>query len=144
MKKSSALGIFFVVLSSLAYSYEINQQDATGRIVGTWKSLEMVNGESQAVLTISRNDNKLSGGFVFRGVTIDGRENSTVELALSNIVYDGTTLSFSVTFPGAEKLKTDWALKLQGENEGNFNLTREEGKSIEDGPSFKMKRAKPN
>ena len=144
MKKISAISVVIVTISSLAFGYEIKVQDATDKLVGTWKSDEIVNGEPQAVLTINRIDNKLSGSFVFRGVTVEGRENVTLELALSNLVFDGTTLSCRVTIPETKKVMTDWALRLLRENEASFDLTKEEGESVEDAPSFRMKRAKGN
>ena len=144
MKKISAICVVIVTISSLAFGYENKVQDATDKLVGTWKSDEVVNGEPQAVLTINRIDNKLSGSFVFRGVTVKGRENVTLELALSNLVFDGTTLSCRVTIPETKMVTTDWALRLLRENEASFDLTKEEGESVEDAPSFRMKRAKAN
>ena len=54
-----------IILFSLAYGDEIKNQDLVDKVVGTWKSLDQANGESQAVLTVKKAANKLSGSFVF-------------------------------------------------------------------------------
>ena len=131
-----------IILFSLAYGDEIKNQDLADKVVGTWKSLDQANGESQAVLTVKKAANKLSGSFVFRGLTVNGREDSSIELSLADVVFDGTTLTFKVTFPEPEKVTTEWALKLRSDNEAKFDMTSEGGKPVEDAPSFVMKRAK--
>ena len=142
MKKLSALCIVIGVICSLAYGNETKNQDLTDKVVGTWKSLDHANGESQAVLTIKKIENKLSGSFVFRGLTVNGQEDSSLELSLKDIVFDGATLSFIVTFPEPEKMTTEWAMKLRSDNEAKFDMIKEAGKPVKDAPSFVMKRAK--
>jgi hypothetical protein len=142
MKKLPVLCIMIIIIFSLAYGDETTNQDLTDKVVGTWKSLDQANGESQAVLTIKKIENRLSGTFIFRGLTVNGEENSSLELSLKDIVFDGATLSFIVTFPEPEKTTTEWSLKLRSDNEAKFDMTREAGKPVEDAPSFIMKRAK--
>jgi hypothetical protein len=144
MKKLPALCILIIVICSLAYGDATKNQDLTDKVAGTWKSLDQAKGESQAVLTIKKVENKLTGSFVFRGLTINGQENSSVELSLTDVIFDGTTLTFKATFPEPEKVTTEWALTLRSDNEAKFDMTREAGKPIEDAPSFVMKRAKSN
>ena len=62
----------------------------------------------------------------------------------TNASFDGTTFSFRVTFPGTEKIVTDWELKLRNDDEANFDMVKENGKPAEDAPSFVMKRARTN
>jgi hypothetical protein len=133
-----------IIVSSLAFGFEAGKQDNTGRIVGIWKSLNDINGEPQAVITVNRSGKQLEGKFVFRGLTVNGEENVPLELPITNVSFDGTTLSFKVTFPEPEKSVTDWELKLRKDDEAGFDLVKEDGKPVENAPSFEMKRAKTN
>lgn len=144
MNKFFTIVTLIIIVSSLAFGSEAGKQDNTSRIVGIWKSLNDVNGAPQAVVTVTRLEKQLEGKFVFRGLTVNGEENATVELSITNVSFDGTTFSFRVTFPGPEKLVTDWELKLRNDNEAGFDMVKENGKPAEDAPSFVMKRARTN
>jgi hypothetical protein len=133
-----------IIVSSLAFGYEAGKQDNTGRVVGIWKSLNDVNGAPQAVITVNRSGGQFEGKFVFRGLTVNGQENVTLELPITNVSFDGTTFSFRVTFPEPEKSVTDWELKLRNGNDAEFDMVKENGKPVEDAPSFVMKRARTN
>lgn len=144
MNKFFTIVTLIIIVSSLAFGSEAGKQDNTSRIVGIWKSLNDVNGAPQAVVTVTRLEKQFEGKFVFRGLTVNGEENATVELSITNVSFDGTTFSFRVTFPGPEKLVTDWELKLRSDNEAGFDMVKENGKPAEDAPSFVMKRARTN
>jgi hypothetical protein len=144
MNKLPTIIALSIVVSSLAFGYEIKKQASASKIIGVWKSLNDVNGEPQVILTINNADNKLNGKFVFRGLTVNGEENVRLEIPLTNIIFDGTTLSFRATFSDQEKVATDWELRLRNESEASFVMTKEEGKPIEDAPQFTMQRANRN
>lgn len=144
MNKFFTIVTLTIIVSSLAFGYEVDKQDNTGRIVGVWKSINNTNNEPQAVVTVNRSEKQLEGKFVLRGLTHDGQENVTVELTITNASFDGTTLSFRVTFPGPEKIVTDWELKLRNDDEAAFDMVKENGEPAEDAPSFVMKRARTN
>jgi hypothetical protein len=91
-------------------------------------------------VTIKKTSDKINGSFVFRGLTVNGRDNVTLELPIGNASFDGTVLSFKLDFPDTEKTATEWELKLRSDSEGDFMLVKENGKPIEDAPSFVMKR----
>jgi hypothetical protein len=133
-----------IIVSSLAFGYEAGKQDNTGRIVGVWKSINNIDNEPQAVVTVNRSEKQLEGKFVLRGLTFNGQENVTVELPITNASFNGTTFSFRVTFPGTEKMVTDWELKLRKDDEAAFDMVKENGNPAEDAPSFVMKRARTN
>ena len=134
-----------ILASSPVIGYESRLQDNADKIVGTWKSLNDVNGEPQAVITINRSGNQLEGKFIFRGVTWKGRENVTLELPITNITFDGKMFSLKVTFPEPDRTVTDCELRLRNDNDASFSLIREDGNTVEDdAPSFVMKRAKTN
>lgn len=138
-------GMVLIALASLSvFADKATGQDDTGKIVGIWKSLNDVNGEPQTVITINRSGTRLEGKFVFRGLTVNEQENVTLEIPITNIAFDGKTLSFRATFPEPGKEVTDWELKLRNDNEAGFNLVRENGKPVEDAPSFVMKKEKAN
>ena len=144
MNKFFTIVTLTIIVSSLAFGYEAGKQDNTGRIVGVWKSINNIDNEPQAVVTVNRSEKQLEGKFVLRGLTFNGQENVTVELPITNASFDGTTFSFKVTFPGTEKIVTDWELKLRNDDEANFDMVKENGKPAEDAPSFVMKRARTN
>jgi len=144
MNKFFTIVTLTIIVSSLAFSYEVGKQDNTRRIVGIWKSLDNVNNEPQAVVTINKSEKQLEGKFVLRGLTVSGQENVTVELPITNASFDGTTCSFRVTFTGPEKMVTDWELKLRNDDEAGFDMVKENGQPVEDAPSFVMKRARTN
>jgi hypothetical protein len=133
-----------IIVSSLAFGYEVGKQGNTGRIVGVWKSINNINNEPQAVVTVNKSEKQLEGKFVFRGLTHNGQENVTLELPITNASFDGTAFSFRVTFPGTEKMVTDWELKLRKDDEAAFDMVKENDKPAEDAPSFVMKRARTN
>ena len=66
------------------------------------------------------------------------------EKPITNVSFDGATFSFGVTFPGLEKMVTDWELKLRKDDEAAFDMIKENGSPAEDAPSFVMKRARTN
>lgn len=142
MNKFFAIVALTIFASSLVLGYEVRKQDNTGRIVGTWRSLNDVNGEPQAVLTINRSGKQLEGKFVFRGLSVNGQENVTLELPITNMTFDGMTLSFRVSFPDPDKSVTDWEFKLRSDDEAGLGLIKEDRKTVEDAPSFVMKRPK--
>ncbi len=142
MNKFFTIVALTIFASSLVFSNEAKIQDSASRIVGTWKSLNDVNGEPQAVITINRLGKQLEGKFVFRGLTVKGQKNVTLDLPITNITFDGTTFSLKVTFPEPDRTVTDWELKLRNDNEASFGLIKEGGKIVEDAPSFVMKRTK--
>jgi hypothetical protein len=145
MNKCFTILALTIVVPSLVFGYEARTQDSAGKIIGTWKSLDNVNDEPQAVITIKRSGKELEGHFVFRGLTVKGKENVTLDLPITDVTFDGTTFSLRVTFPETEKMVvTDWELKLRNDNEASFVMIKEDGKAVEDAPSFVMKRAKTN
>jgi hypothetical protein len=133
-----------IIVSSLAFGYEVGKQDNIRRIIGVWKSINIINDEPQAVVTVNKSEKQLEGKFVLRGLTFNGQENVTVELPITNASFNGTTFSFRVTFPGTEKMVTDWELKLRKDDEAAFDMVKENGNPAEDAPSFVMKRARTN
>lgn len=144
MNKFFTIVTLTIIVSSLAFGYEAGKQDNTGRIVGVWKSINNIDNEPQAVVTVNRSEKQLEGKFVLRGLTFNGQENVTVELPITNASFNGTTFSFRVTFPGTEKMVTDWELKLRKDDEAAFDMVKENGNPAEDAPSFVMKRARTN
>lgn len=144
MNKFFTIVTLTIIVSSLAFGYEAGKQDNTGRIVGVWKSINNIDNEPQAVVTVNRSEKQLEGKFVLRGLTFNGQENVTVELPITNASFNGTTFSFRVTFPGTEKMVTDWELKLRKDDEAAFDMVKENGSPAEDAPSFVMKRARTN
>jgi hypothetical protein len=144
MKKLFTLVSLLMVASALTFGNEIKEQSQSSKVVGVWKSFDDVNGEPQAVIAIKNNGNKLEGHFVFRGLTVEGKDNVTLEFPLANVTFDGTLFSFNVTFPEPEKTVTDWELKLRSDNEAGLAMTKEEGKPVEEALTFLMKRANGN
>ena len=51
-----------IIVSSLAFSYEVGKQDNTDRVVGIWKSLKNINSEPQAVVTVNRSEKQKENG----------------------------------------------------------------------------------
>jgi hypothetical protein len=140
MTKIFILVALAMTFSSLTFESIFNEQEAADRIVGVWKSSAEMDGQPQAVVTIKKTSDKINGSFVFRGLTVNGRDNVTLELPIGNASFDGTVLSFKLDFPDTEKTATEWELKLRSDSEGDFMLVKENGKPIEDAPSFVMKR----
>jgi hypothetical protein len=66
------------------------------------------------------------------------------EKPITNVSFDGATFSFGVTFPGPGKMVTDWELKIRNDDEAGFEMVKENGKPVEDAPSFVLKRARTN
>ena len=144
MNKFFTIFTVTIIVSSLAFGYEVGKQDNIGRIIGVWKSINNINDEPQAIVTVNKSEKQLEGKFVLRGLTFNGQENVTVELPITNASFNGTTFSFRVTFPGTEKMVTDWELKLRKDDEAAFDMVKENGNPAEDAPSFVMKRARTN
>ena len=144
MNKLFTIVTMTIIVSSLAFGYEASKQADVSKLVGVWKSIEDVNGEPQAVITINKTGKQVDGKFVFRGLTVNERDNITIDVPLTNISFDGSTFSFKVAFPGPERMVVDWELILRNENEAGLGLTKEDGKPVENAPSFVMKRAKSN
>jgi hypothetical protein len=141
VNKVSTLVALIFIASSFALGNEIGKQDAASRVIGTWNSQAEVDGHPQAVLTIKKADDKLGGSFVFRGLTVNGQENITFELLLTDVSFDGRLLSCKVIFPAPEKTVTEWEMKLRGDDEAGFTIVKEAGKHVEEGPFFILKRA---
>src|SRR5687768_8178205 len=78
------------------------QKEATNRILGTWRSLDHIDGEPQTALTIKRDADKLSGTAVLRGLTQGNDNNITLELPFSDTKFDGEVLTLTLKFPGPE------------------------------------------
>ena len=144
MNKFFTIFTVTIIVSSLAFGYEVGKQDNIGRIIGVWKSINNINDEPQAIVTVNKSEKQLEGKFVLRGLTFNGQENVTVELPITNASFNGITFSFRVTFPGTEKMVTDWELKLRKDDEAAFDMVKENGNPAEDAPSFVMKRARTN
>ncbi len=142
MNKFLLFVTLLMIVSTFAIGNEVSQ-DQKNKLVGVWKSVEIVKDEPQAVLTIKNAGNGLEGNFILRGLTVEEKEDVAVEVPLTNISINGTTCSFQVTFQqGAEKMVVDWELKLQNDNEAKFAWTKEDGKPVEDTSvlTFMMKR----
>jgi hypothetical protein len=131
-----------VMISSITLGSVLNKQEASNKIIGVWKSTAEIEGEPQVVLTIKKTGDKLEGSFVFRGLTVNGRENVTLEPLITNPSFDGTVLSFKVTFPDPDKTATEWELKLRSEHEAGLMIIKEDGNPVAEGPSFVMKRVR--
>ena len=142
MRMVGAICALTIILSVIAHGYKAVVQDNSGKIVGTWNSLNEINGAPQVVLEIKRTGKQYGGKFVFRGLTVNGKEDVTVELQITNASFEGNTFSFRAMFPEPEKKVTDWRLNLHSDDEADFEITREEDKPVENSISFVMKRSR--
>ncbi len=140
MNKFITIAALTIIFSSLAFGYGDLKQDNAGKIVGTWKSLNEINGAPQTVISITRAGNQFEGKFVMRGLTANGKDDASVELPIATASFDGNAFSFSVTFPEPEKMVTEWRLKPHSDDEAEFEIVKENGKPVENTVSFVMKR----
>lgn len=123
---------------------ETSRQDVFGNIVGSWKSLDKESGESLAEVTLAKVDGKLTGSVLLRGLIQDGKTLS-LEFPMTDVTFDGKTLSCKLTFQDAkEKSVTVWEFLLRGDEEARFAILKDNDKPVEDGPVFVMKRVKTN
>lgn len=135
--------ILFALAFAVAMpSFALHQQDASGKIAGVWKSLNLENGQPLAEVAIKKVDGKLTGVVTLRGLTQASKENVTVEFPITDLAFDGKVLSFKLTLPEPEKAVTVWEFILRGDEEARFAIIKENDTAVEDGPVFVMKRAK--
>lgn len=144
MKTLLLILVFAVGLSLIAVGKEASRQDAFGKVVGSWKSLDKEDGQSLAEAKLTNIDGKLTGSVLLRGLVQDGKPVS-LELPMTDVAFDGKILSFKLTFQDAkEKSVTVWEFLLRSDDEARLAGLKDNDKPIEDGPVFVMKRVKAN
>lgn len=130
-----AIGLFLAVVRA--------QPSVTPtKVLGTWHSLDKINGAAQVAITIKQEAGKLSGTAVLRGLSQGNDDNVTLDLRFAGARFDGKVLAFTLEFPGPEKPVADWELTLTKDNEASFKVVRDNDGPVADGPSFAMKRTK--
>jgi len=147
--KNVLVALAFVVavwparLEPITSSQDVSSK-IVGKIVGTWKSLDKENGQPLAEVTIKTSGGKLTGTVLLRDLIQDGKKVPQ-EFPMTDLVFDGKTLSFKLTLTEAgDKLVTVWELLLREDEEARFAAVKENDKEIDDGPVFVMRRVKTN
>jgi hypothetical protein len=136
--------LFVLAFVMTAWPSAFHQQDDSSKIVGVWKSLNLENGKPLAEVKIQKADDKLTGVLTLRDLSHEGKENLTMEFPLTNLAFDGKTLSFNMTLPEPEKAVTTWEFIPRGDEEARLAIVKENNAAVEDGPVFVMKRMKAN
>jgi hypothetical protein len=159
---ASAVALGVTCAAASAYSFSVGQEpkDAArtfpqSTLMGTWHGT--MKGLPAATLTVKEEGGKLSGTAIFYAIIERGNGpesgGPSPEMPLSEMKYDGRTLSFSIKSKHPETGKEETVrgeLRLAGEDEAVLQAPEEKAKTEQAGgddgrfPPIKMKKKKQN
>jgi len=138
MRQLIAVFVAACVLYALPVQ-NIDRPDST-RLIGQWLSDERFEAQPRVALTIRQDGATHAGVAVLRGLTEGENDRATLMLSFCAADWDGQRLVFKTEI--ADEGVTAWELRLTKGNEATLRVLAEDGKPIEEGPSWRMAKKK--
>jgi hypothetical protein len=113
-------------------------QGDTGAVRGEWRSREQFEEQPRAAVVVREEAGTLAGTLTLLGMTRGADDRATLRVTFRGAKWDGVTLGFETEL-GSEG-RTRWALRLTPAGDATLRPTTDDGKPIEDGPTWEMSR----
>ena len=110
----------------------------TRAVRGEWRSREQVGDRPRATVVVRDEDGTLAGSLTLLGMTQGGDDRATLRVPFRHAGWDGTTLTFDTAL--GDEGTTRWALVVKPVGDAMLRPTTEEGKVVEDAPTWEMSR----
>ena len=106
--------------------------------IGDWRSREQLDNQPRATVVVQEDAGTLAGSLTLLGLTNGADDRATLRVPFRGAQWDGTTLTFETVLP--DEGTSRWTLRLLATGRATLALTAEDGKPIEQGPSWDMLR----
>ena len=105
--------------------------------IGEWRSREQFDNAPRTTLVVHNDAATLAGSLTLLGMTRRGDDRATMTVPFRGAVWDGSTLTFETVLPDNEG-KSRWTLRLLPTGTATLFPTGDDGRPVEDGPTWEM------
>jgi hypothetical protein len=110
----------------------------TGAVRGEWRSREQFGDQPRATVVVHEEDGTLAGTLTLLGMTEGADDRATLRVPFRVAGWDGTTFTFDTAL--GNEGTTRWVLVVTPAGDATLRPTTEEGKAVEDAPTWAMSR----